>query len=185
MASDGRFLERLAAAIDEVRLPAVVVGNAGAALHGAPVLTADVDILTRDTRICRQKITRIAWALGAHVTRPLEPLSDVTRLVGCDVPVDFMFSIAGGIKFEALRSRSVMLPAGRRTLCVAALRDIIAAKKAANRPKDHASLPILEQTLAVLEGGPPLAVTEPVERPASPPVAEITKPKRRRRGPRR
>ena len=59
-----------------------------------------------------------------------------------------MMGIMDGIKsFESLRSRAAEISLGRVDLVVADLRDVIASKRAANRPKDVAALPVLEETL--------------------------------------
>ena len=43
------ILARIAKALARARLEAVLIGNAGAALHGAPVTTLDFDFFFRDT----------------------------------------------------------------------------------------------------------------------------------------
>jgi hypothetical protein len=43
------LLERVARALSVARLEAVLVGNAGAALQGAPVTTVDFDFMFRKT----------------------------------------------------------------------------------------------------------------------------------------
>ena len=75
---------------------------------------------------------------------------------GLAVPVEIHFDrISGGLTFSAVRSRSQLVTVGAEKLRVAALTDVIRSKRAANRPKDRAVLPILLDTLAVrrkLEG---------------------------------
>ncbi len=79
-------------------------------------------------------------------------LADVLTLVGGPVPVDIVFDrIPGGLEFAGLKSRSVEIAVGSQTIRVAALEDIVRSKKVADRPKDRAQLPILEQSLAVLK----------------------------------
>ena len=58
--------------------------------------------------------------------------------------------LVGALKFEAVRSRAVSVALGDVTILSASLADIIASKRAADRPKDRAALPILESTLLVL-----------------------------------
>lgn len=43
------FLVAIGRALEETRLDAVLIGNAGAALQGAPVTTVDFDFLFRKT----------------------------------------------------------------------------------------------------------------------------------------
>jgi len=66
--------------------------------------------------------------------------------------VDVLFDqMAGDFKFEAVRARAVKVPLENIHVLVACLEDIIASKRAANRPKDLAQLPILVSTQRVLE----------------------------------
>ena len=149
MSSDEAFLEQVASALAEVRLEAIVVGNAGGALHNAPVLTRDVDLLIRDTLVNRRKLDRFAQAMGGAKPVPLTEFSRVLRIYAA-TPIDILFDeISGGLKFEALRSRSRRIRVGRLFLTVASLRDIIKSKEAAGRPKDIAALEILRSTLGV------------------------------------
>ena len=59
MPSDAAILERVLGSLRQVRLEAVLVGNAAAVLHGAPVLTEDLDFVVRDTRRNREKIREL------------------------------------------------------------------------------------------------------------------------------
>jgi len=69
---------------------------------------------------------------------------------GLAVPVEIHYDrIAGGLTFSSVRSRAQLVAVGDEKLAVAALADVIRSKQAANRPKDHAVLPILRDTLAV------------------------------------
>jgi hypothetical protein len=66
------------------------------------------------------------------------------------VPVEIHYDrISGGLTFAALRSRAEWVEVGDEKLRVADLADIIRSKRAADRPKDRAVLPILIDTLAV------------------------------------
>ena len=127
-----------------------MIGNAGAALHGAPVTTVDIDFLIRDTAANRKKINGIASELGAVVYRPFFPVSKVMRLMNDDesLQVDFMDEVSGIRSFEGIRKRSENISvAGERVRVAAALADIIKMKRAANRPRDRAVLEDLEITL--------------------------------------
>lgn len=114
--------------------------------------TQDFDILIRDTPINRTKLEALAARMGAARPRKVSPLSSVVTLMGTEIPIDVLFEqVAGGLTFEALRSRAVKIPLTDVTILSAYLGDIIASKRAANRSKDQAQLPILEATLRVLE----------------------------------
>jgi hypothetical protein len=141
-------LQRIADALAEARLDAVLIGNAAAALQGAPVTTDDFDFLVRDTPRTMGKVRRFAEALGsAAVQQPYYPASKLLRVIRKDVQVDLMRQIHGVRSFEGLRARSTKMKLGESLLLVANLADVIKSKRAAARPKDVAVLPVLEETL--------------------------------------
>jgi hypothetical protein len=133
------------------RLEAVIIGNSASMLNGAPVTTQDIDLLIRDTRLNRRKLARFAEEIGGAPPRPVSELSRVEWIEGeLAVPVEIHFDrISGGLTFSSIRSRAHFVSVGDEKLRVAALSDIIRSKKAANRPKDRAVLPILRDTMSV------------------------------------
>ena len=151
MSSDEIFLEMLLAALDAVGLEAIVVGSVAAVLQGAPVMTQDVDILIRDTPRNREKLARWCEEMGgARLVQP-SPMSRTLSTVGTDIQVDVLFDLLPSCRtrFESLRARSVKVKVGAHEATVASLADIVASKKAANRDKDRAVLPILADTLKI------------------------------------
>src|SRR5437588_7473591 len=78
-------------------LEVIMIGNAAAALQGAPVTTMDVDFLFRKTATNLRKLKQIAHSLGGMLLRPYYPVSDLYRLTRDDdsLQVDFMASIHG------------------------------------------------------------------------------------------
>ena len=142
-------LTRILAALHEHRLEAVLIGNAAAAMHGAPVTTLDFDFMFRDTPTNLRKLKAVAADLDAMILRPFYPVSRLYRVVDDDtgLQVDFMPQIHGVRSFEGLRARSALRDVDGLPLRVASLDDIIASKKAAGRDRDKAVLPILEKTL--------------------------------------
>ena len=155
------ILVAIARALREQGLEAILIGNAAAALRGAPVTTVDLDFLIRKTPANLAKIERMADGLGGVVYVPHYPVSGLYRLVRDDdqLQLDFMTQIHGVRSFNSLRSRATLLPVEGESLAVAALVDIIASKRAADRPRDRAILHVLEKTLeqetagTVTEGG--------------------------------
>ncbi len=143
------LLDRVASALEGAKLEAILVGNAAAALQGAPVTTLDFDFFFRKTPTNMRKLKAFARELGATVMRPYYPASDMFRVVNDDLglQVDFLVVIHGVRSFEALRKRAVRVPMGSASLLVAPLEDILKSKRAANRPKDRAVLDVLEATL--------------------------------------
>jgi predicted nucleotidyltransferase len=142
------YLVELGEALEHAALEAVLIGNAAAALQGAPVTTIDFDFLFRKTRRNLAKIRAVADALGATILRPYYPAADMYRLVRDDgLQVDFMAAIHGIRSFEGLRARAESIDLGGMSIIVAALPDIIKSKKAARRPRDLAVLEVLEKAL--------------------------------------
>jgi hypothetical protein len=133
------------------RLEAIVIGNSASMLNGAPVTTQDIDLLVRDTRLNRRKLARFADEIGGAAPVAVSEMSNVESIEGrLAVPVEIHFDrIAGGLTFSAIRSRAELVTVGDETLAVAALADVIRSKRAANRAKDRAVLPILLDVLAV------------------------------------
>ena len=142
------FLATLMHAIHREKLEVVLIGNAAAAMHGAPVTTLDFDFMFRDTPVNLRKLKRIAAALEATILRPFYPVSKFYRMVDDDtgLQADFMPVIHGVRSFESLRSRAEERQMGGVSLLIASLDDIIASKKAAGRDRDLAVLPVLEKT---------------------------------------
>ena len=69
------LLSSLLAALADAGLETVLIGNAAAALHGAPVTTLDYDFMFRDTPGNLKKLKAAAKVLGAVVLRPYYPVS--------------------------------------------------------------------------------------------------------------
>jgi hypothetical protein len=141
-------LRRVATAMANAGLEGVLIGNAGAALQGAPVGTTDLDFFVRSTRLNKKKILSVAKELGGFAHQPFAPMSYMYRIDGITFPIDMVVGAHGIKSFESLRSRSTALPLGNgQFVYVADLRDIIKSKKAAGREKDRLAIPILERTL--------------------------------------
>lgn len=145
----GPLLAEVGRRLNDASLEAVLIGNAAAALQGAPVTTVDFDFLFRKTSRNLVKLKSVASALRATILRPYYPVSDLYRVVRDDdgLQVDFMATIHGVRSFEVLRSRATRLDIGGTPILVAALEDVIRSKRAARRPRDLAVLEILERTL--------------------------------------
>jgi predicted nucleotidyltransferase len=135
--------------INAVKLEAVLIGNAAAALQGAPVTTVDVDFLFRKTPRNLAKLRALAKRLRGTILTPYYPVSDLFRLVRDEdgLQVDFMSRIHGLRTFEGIRDRATSVEIDGMSMLVASLADIIRSKRAARRPQDLAVLPILERAL--------------------------------------
>ena len=129
-------------------LETILIGNAAAALHGAPVTPIDFHFLYRASKPNEGKIRRFAELLDAELTQPFAAVSSVYRVYRSNpkLLVGLVCQIHGG-SYNGLRSRSEGVEIGGRRVVVASLVDIIKSKKEANRPKDLAMLYVLEKTL--------------------------------------
>lgn len=143
------LLTRVAQLLDRHGLEVVLIGNAAAALQGAPVTTIDFDFMFRRTPANVKKLKSIATDLEAVVMKPYYPVSGLLRISRDEdgLQLDFMGEIHGVRSFESLRKRATSIQFGTAKLRVAGLADIIKSKKAAGRPRDLAVLEVLEKAL--------------------------------------
>lgn len=142
------FLGEIGRELHRLHLEAVLIGNAAAALQGAPVTTVDFDFLFRKTPANLRKLKALARSLGATILRPYYPVSDLYRVIRDDdgLQLDFMATIHGLRSFAGVKARAAAIEIEGAPLLVASLADIIRSKKAARRPRDLAVLEILEKT---------------------------------------
>ena len=142
------FLAEVVRHLERLRFEVVLIGNAAAALQGAPVTTVDFDFMFRKTRVNLRKLKDLATALRATVLRPYYPVSDLFRVVRDEdgLQLDFMATIHGVRSLAGLRDRATVVWFGKAPLAVASLPDIIRSKKAAGRPRDLAVIDLLEKT---------------------------------------
>jgi len=143
------FLVEVGRLLETFHLDAVLIGNAAAALQGAPVTTVDLDFFFRKTPTNLRKLKAIASGLQAVVLRPYYPASDMYRVVreADGLQLDFMATIHGIRSFEGLRARARTVEINGVTIRVASLADIVKSKRAARRPRDVAVLDVLETSL--------------------------------------
>lgn len=128
------LLVRVAAALEDAGLQAIVIGNAGAALQGSPVSTIDIDLFFRDSSANIRKLSRVAALLNATWT---PAVGDAPHRIECDeqgIYLDFIAKAHGIRSFASLRSRATTVVFADHRLLVAALEDIIRSKRAAAHP---------------------------------------------------
>lgn len=145
----GPLLAEIARRLHEASLEAVLIGNAAAALQGAPVTTVDFDFLFRSTPRNLAKLKQVAVGLRAMILRPYYPASNLYRVVRDEdgLQLDFMATIHGIRSYAGVRDRASTILIDGVGLRVASLSDIIKSKRAAGRPRDQAVLEILEAAL--------------------------------------
>jgi len=160
------ILIRIGRALREQGLEAVMIGNAAAAVQGAPVTTLDIDFFIRKTPANITKLKRLAQSLGAVVFTPFFPMSGLFRLSRDSdaLQLDFMTEVDGFPSYNSIRSRAIAIDVGGERFLVANLADIIKSKRAAGRPKDLAVIDDLEATLKEKEAHPRRDSPGPPER---------------------
>jgi len=129
----------------------VVIGGVAMSLHGSAYVTLDIDLCyARDMN----NLEAVAASLANHQPRlrgvPDElpflwdaktlrsGLNFTLRTSLCDV--DILGEVPGVDSFDGLWARSVEMDIDGLRIRVASLDDLIAMKRAANRPKDQAHL---------------------------------------------
>ena len=130
------FLSELARQLERLHFDVVLIGNAAAALQGAPVTTVDFDFMFRKTPANMRKLKALATSLGATVLKPYYPVSDLFRVTRDDgLQIDFMTTIHGVRSFAGLRSRASSVEFGGATLLVASCSISSAARKPRGGPE--------------------------------------------------
>ncbi len=121
------------------------IGKSGAIFYGYPETTQDADIFPAKTPENGQKLIsalrELSFELAPEEKSHLLAGKDFVQLRSGPFDLDLVFAPDGIETFAEAQSRSLMID-GR--FPVASLDDIIASKRAANRPKDRESLPRLE-----------------------------------------
>jgi hypothetical protein len=158
----GQLLTSLAAA----QVDYVIIGGYAAALLGVPLFTNDLDILYARGM---DNLERLASALEPHnpYLRGLPPglpfkLDATTLTLGLNFtltttigPIDLMGEIAGLGNYDAVRSRSIPVTVyGIQTQVICAA-DLLAAKRAVGRTKDHIAISMLESLINLNEAQEP------------------------------
>ena len=126
----------------------LVVGLAAAALQGAPAVTQDIDLWFRDL-----SDPRLAQALRRVGAIYIPPRPDQPPLLagGGTELFDVVTHMHGLRSFGVEARGALRVPLAGVDVPVLPLSRIIASKRAVGRPKDRAILPVLEDTLRVIE----------------------------------
>ena len=146
------------AALRAARVEFLVVGLSAAALQGAPVVTRDVDLWVSD--VADEKFLAVLKRFGAAYVPPvgLNPPMIVGKRI---VVFDLVVSMHGLNSFAAEYRHSREIGVGTTKVRVLPLDRIIASKRAANRPKDRAVLPVLEDVLRTIKEARPSQYSAP------------------------
>jgi hypothetical protein len=158
------FFEEIVRRLATQRVEFVVVGGLSAVLHGAPIVTQDIDICFRRTK---GNIARLVAALAPMKPRlrdfppelpfffderSLDLGTNFTFMIG-DEAVDLLTEMSAIGGYEQVVRDAPLLLVGVHQVRVLSLENLIQTKRAAGRPKDLAILPVLEATLAAQSRG--------------------------------
>lgn len=127
------------------KLDAVMIGNAAAAIQGAPVTTMDIDFCVKDEEETLLKLSKVAKELDAELIN-LYPFYQI-QAPDQELYLDFLTDVIGVESFDQLKGNSLEVSFDDcYILTIASLEDIIKSKTAAGQDKDRAVLPILRKT---------------------------------------
>jgi hypothetical protein len=136
----------------------IVVGGVCAVLHGAPLVTMDLDIVHSRTPENLDRLLSALQELGAYYrelpARRLSPTHSHLASPGHQLlhtkagSLDLLGTLNPGQGYEELLDKTVLFQVREGlTLRLLNLETLIALKEAAARDKDKAVLPILKRTL--------------------------------------
>ncbi len=143
-AKEARFLKEL----NRAGVEYLVVGLSAAALQGAPAVTQDIDLWFKDLSDPRfQKVVR---QVGAAYVAP--GMNNPPLIVGEGVSLfDLVVHMHGLNSFDEEYAESLEIAIlNNVVLRVLPLSRIIASKRASDRDKDRAILPVLEDALRTI-----------------------------------
>ncbi len=141
----------------------ILVGGLAAIVHGAPVVTFDLDIVFPKTA---ENLPRLLAALleidahyldpaGRHIVPDAEKLASfrMHQLITSLGPLDVMEKIGAGMTYADLIHHTQISEVAGVSVRVLSLEKIILSKEQADRDKDRATLPLLRRILRLKQGG--------------------------------
>ena len=138
----------------------LVVGGMAAAMHGSPHVTQDLDITPEMARENLGRLSEALDAMGARIRTDAAPEGlpfshdaeslgrlSVLNMTTDHGDLDLTIMPAGTTGYDDLERDAVSISLLGIDIVVASLADVIRSKEAADRPKDHLTLPTLRQLL--------------------------------------
>ena len=161
-------LQEIVRVLEKHKIDYIIVGGVGNILHGANIVTKDIDVCPLTTLENFERLTIALIELNANlrgaedVPVPIAPDLLKNMQVGTWATaygdLDILHTIPAGNKgkgigYKDLLKRHVDSSVADLIVQVASLKDIVASKRFAGRPKDLAVLPELEELLRKQEEG--------------------------------
>ena len=128
------------------QVPFLIVGLSAAALQGAPVVTQDVDLWFRS--LDDPRLTAALRRVGGAYVPPTLHTPPMLAGEGLEL-FDIVLRMSGLLSFDEEWEHAVELTVGGVVTRVLPLKRILASKRAADRPKDRAVIPVLEEVVAL------------------------------------
>lgn len=133
----------------------VIVGGIAVVLHGAAILTTDLDVVFAPAPENLERLGAVLVGLEARlrgVEEDVPFVPDAATLRSIDLltlnttagPLDVLRAPSGAPSYAVLKRRAEVQDLGGFEVCVAAIPDLIAMKHAAGRMKDLAAIEELE-----------------------------------------
>jgi hypothetical protein len=143
--------QEVAAAFAAHGVDYMFIGKSGAILLGYPGTTQDVDVYPRKDRENARRIVtalkELGFVLDNELTEEILRGKDFVQIKSGPFDIDLVFAPDGIADYSEARQR-MDTSSGFPVLNI---RDIIASKRSANRPRDRIELPLLEAFLDVYE----------------------------------
>jgi hypothetical protein len=143
--------KEVAAAFAAHEVDYMFIGKSGAILLGYPGTTQGVDVYPRKDPVNGKRIIlalkELGFELDPNVTDEIVRGKDVVQLKSGPFDIDLVFAPDGIDSYEAAKRR-MDTSSGFPVLNI---RDIIASKRSAGRPRDAVELPLLEAFREVYE----------------------------------
>jgi hypothetical protein len=139
------FVEMLSA-LSETGVEFLVVGAHAVAVHARPRATGDLDLWVRSTPENARRVLAALQLFGAPLetisTQDFEMPNRVLQLGVVPNRIDLLTSISG-VSFEDAWPRREIVPVEGLAVPVLGRADLIANKRATDRPQDRADLEVL------------------------------------------
>jgi len=143
--------QEVAAAFASHQVDYMFIGKSGAILLGYPGTTQDIDVYPRKDFENGQRIVSalkdLGFLLDDNLTREIVTGKDFVQIKSGPFDIDLVFAPDGIESYDGAKSR-MDLSTGFPVLNI---RDIIASKRSAGRPRDAVELPLLEAFQQVYE----------------------------------
>lgn len=152
------------AGLAETKVEFVVIGGVAATVHGSVAVTIDLDICYNPSDRNRARLAALltswqAYPRGAPPDLPfilderMLSAAPILTLTTCEGALDCLDMVAGVGTWTDVRAATTMVRWDALRFRVLTLEALIAAKRAAGRPKDRAAVIELEAIRALRESG--------------------------------